>query len=121
MEKTENVDTNVEDLKGDETKEYDTKNSAAGNNMEEEDDDEDTKDDDTEDSNDDDLLKVLSKLADSLEKDNDMAGGDSKRSNPLDSDFALFSPSTLVGISEGVDTTKKSDKSEQFEERMKDG
>ena len=61
----------------------DTKKSAAGNNMEEENDDEDTKDD-TKCFNDD-------EHADSLEENADVAGSDSKSSNPLDSDFALSS------------------------------
>ena len=66
--------------------------------MEEEDDYENTKDD-TKGSND-------NELADSLEKDADVTDDDSKSSNPLDSDFAVFSQPTMADISEGLDIMK---------------
>ena len=95
VEKT-NVEKTVEDLKNDKMEEDNTKNSAAGNNMEEEDDYENTKDD-KESSNDNDLT-------DTSEKETYVIGGDSKSSNPLDSDFAVSSQLTMADISEGVDT-----------------
>ena len=93
-----NVEKNVEDLKNDETEEGDTKNSAAGNNMEEEDDYENTKDD-TKGSNN-------NELTNTLEKEAYVIGGDSKSSNPLDSDFAVSSQPTMGDISEGVNIMK---------------
>ena len=49
------------------------------------------------------MSDVPSKAVDnSLEKNTDMAGGDSKSSNPPDSDFAMSTPPTLVVVSEGV-------------------
>ena len=70
--------------------------------------------DDTKSSNDD-------ELADSLERDANVAGGDSKSSNPLNSDFALSSRPVLADISEGVNTMKKNEKPVQLEGCMKDG
>ena len=97
VEKT-NVEENVEDLKNNEKEEDDTKNSAAGDNMEEEDDYENTKDD-KKGSND-------NELTNTLEKEAYVIGGDSKSSNPLDSDFVVSSQPTMADISEGVDTIK---------------
>ena len=51
------------------------------------------------------LLNVLSKLADnSSEKDDGMAGSNSKTSYPPYSDFAFYSSPTLVRTFQGVES-----------------
>ena len=108
VEKT-NKKKSVEDLENDKTEEDDTNNSEAGNKMEEGE-NKDTKND----------MESSNELAESLEKDADVAGGDSKSSNPLNSDFALSSQPTLADISKGVDIMKNNAKLVQLEECMKD-